>query len=332
MYGPQHDLGFSGPLSFSHPKYRGCLEDASMPFDVGIVRFLFELLIWYEIGVLVSGPFAVRSSSQRQISGSGLEPYVQGSNVLDCRDVPLSPYDNSKALGQMEAAYDMLLSQPVPVYSGPDGEEHYREHTKQFALDGKEHPGIVTLGGDYTIKVPPIFRSLDKIYGPISVIHFDTHLDTWPPMGTTVRGSINHGSFFTVAAEEGFLTDMSVMGFDDIRQDSTVGFQVITTDDIDDYGLKKGINPVYLSLDVGVVAGTREIGGWTTRKVERILRALTGLNFVAEQALLKSHPRTTMADITGIAVADIVHDFLLMILLGEPPSAHVGPFEEGEEF
>ncbi|THU77230.1 Arginase/deacetylase [Dendrothele bispora CBS 962.96] len=359
-YGPQHDLGFSGPLSFSHLEYRRCLEDASMPFDIGIIGFPFDTKTSYRPGARF-GPFAIRSGSRRQMSGSGRgwtlawgsSPYAQGSNVLDCGDVPLSPYDNSKALDQMEAAYDTLLSRPAPVHSGTDGKERYREHTKQFALDGKEHPRIVTLGGDHTI-VLPILRSLNKIYGPISVIHFDAHLDTWPPMGTTTQESVNHGSFFAVAAEEGLLTNTSVhagirckmIGFDDIQHDSTVGFQVITTDDIDDYGVKKvvekmrqriGDKPVYLSLDIDVVdpglapaTGTPEVGGWTTREVKRILRGLTGLNFVGAD-IVEVAPAYDHADITGIAAADIVHDFLSMMLLDEPPRPHVGPFEEGEE-
>ncbi|THU82463.1 hypothetical protein K435DRAFT_448836 [Dendrothele bispora CBS 962.96] len=60
------------------------------------------------------------------------------------------------------------------------------------------------------VKSPPHSPISEQNLRPNSVIHFDTHPDTWPPMGTTAQESINHGSFFTVAAEEGFLTDMSV--------------------------------------------------------------------------------------------------------------------------
>jgi guanidinobutyrase / D-arginase len=48
------------------------------------------------------------------------------------------------------------------------------------STDGKEHPRIVTLGGDHTI-VLPLLRSINSAYGKISVIHFDSHLDTWKP-------------------------------------------------------------------------------------------------------------------------------------------------------
>lgn len=64
-----------------------------------------------------------------------------------------------------------------------------------------------SLGGDHTI-VLPILRSLYKVYGPISVIHFDAHLDTWGRWSTQER--ITHGSFFYIAHEEGLLSNTCV--------------------------------------------------------------------------------------------------------------------------
>ena len=67
------------------------------------------------------------------------------------------------------------------------------------------------LGGDHTI-VLPILRALHKIYGPISVIHFDAHLDTWPayPGTSTDQSRITHGTFFYLAKEEGLMSNHSV--------------------------------------------------------------------------------------------------------------------------
>jgi len=221
-----------------------------------------------------------------------------------------------------------------------------------FVLDGKEKPRLVTLGGDHTI-VLPILRALYKVYGPVSVIHFDSHLDTWAPKGTTAQEGITHGSFFAVAAEEGLMTNTSIHagirckmnGIEDIEHDDTVGFQVISAEDIDDYGMKKivekirkriGDTPVYLSLDIDVIdpsqapaTGTPEVGGWTTREVKRILRGLSGLNFVGAD-IVEVAPAYDVADITGIAAADIVHDFLSMMLEDGPPKPHVGPFNSDD--
>lgn len=153
-YGPQSDLGYSGPLSFSHFDYRRCLEDASVPFDIGIIGFPFDTTTSYRPGARF-GPYAIRSGSRRQGLGGGRgytlawgsSPSDFGTSLLDCGDVPISAYDNAKAIDQMEAAYSTLLSRPV--FGGTAA--NYKERTRAFALDGQEHPRIVTLGGDHTI-------------------------------------------------------------------------------------------------------------------------------------------------------------------------------------
>lgn len=61
--------------------------------------------------------------------------------------VPVSAYDNAKAIDQMEAAYSTLLGRPVQ--GGTTAA--YKPSTAAFALDGIEHPRLVTLGGDHTI-------------------------------------------------------------------------------------------------------------------------------------------------------------------------------------
>lgn len=58
----------------------------------------------------------------------------------------MSPYDNALAIDQMEAAYTTLISRPVPVKEGAAP-----SRLAKLAKDGKDHPKIVTLGGDHTI-------------------------------------------------------------------------------------------------------------------------------------------------------------------------------------
>lgn len=60
--------------------------------------------------------------------------------------------------------------------------------------------------------VLPILRSLNKVYGPVSVIHFDAHLDTFAAYpGQDIRDSrVTHGTFFYVAYEESLMTNTSV--------------------------------------------------------------------------------------------------------------------------
>ena len=67
------------------------------------------------------------------------------------------------------------------------------------------------MGGDHTI-VLPILRALNKVYGPVSVIHFDAHLDTWPayPGTSSEQSRVTHGTFFYLAHEEHLMTNTSV--------------------------------------------------------------------------------------------------------------------------
>ncbi|KAJ6557842.1 hypothetical protein B0H19DRAFT_1148732 [Mycena capillaripes] len=341
-YGDQHDLGYTGPLSFNHLPYAKCLEDASHAFDIAILGFPFDTTTSYRPGARL-GPQSIRMSSSmgRAYTLSwGSSPFDWGARIMDCGDVPLTPMDNAKAIDQMEVAYSTLIARPV------QGET--KSSTAAMAKDGKEHPRLVTLGGDHTI-VLPILRSLYKVYGPISVIHFDAHFDTASVEGRTGQERISHGSYFTIAAEEHLMTNTSIHG--GIRQkmggktvvehDESVGFAVISTEDIDDYGIESvikkirdrvGMGPVYLSLDIDTIdpgmapaTGTPEAGGWTTREMKRIIRGLAGLNFVGCD-IVEVAPAYDHAEITSMAAAGIVADFLQMMQADAPPKPHVGPF------
>lgn len=102
----------------------------------------------------------------------------------------------------MEVAYDTLLARPLASAS-EDSPGVFSSKSALVAKDGLVHPKVVSLGGDHTI-VLPILRSLYKIYGPVSVIHFDSHMDT---SGTrnAPPSPVTHGSYFFVAHEEGLL-------------------------------------------------------------------------------------------------------------------------------
>ncbi|KAF8079012.1 arginase deacetylase [Lyophyllum atratum] len=345
-YGSQHDQPFSGPLSFAHLPYARCLENEAAAFDIAILGMPFDTGVTYRPGARF-GPYAIRSGSRRlRESGGytiawGSSPYTQGAKIVDCGDVPISPFDNALAVDQMEVAYSTLLDRT------PAGGSGERDITRALSKDGVEHPRIVSLGGDHTI-VLPILRSLHKVYGPISVIHFDAHLDTWKPGErypgqSTEQSRVTHGNFFYLAKEEGLISNQSIHagirckldGLSDLEVDKEVGFHLLTTDDIDDLGIPEvvrrirnrvGDTPVYLSLDIDVVdpglapaTGTPEPGGWTTRELKRIIRGLAGLNFVGAD-IVEVAPAYDNADITGIAAADFVADFL-SLLLAENPAA-----------
>ncbi|KAI0347684.1 arginase deacetylase [Trametopsis cervina] len=341
-YGKQIDQMFSGPLTFSHLPYSRCLEDSAAQFDIALLGMPFDTGVSYRPGARF-GPYGIRSGSRRQRETRGwtlswqTNPYAQGSRIIDCGDVPVNPMDNVLAVDQMEVAYSTLLNRPVMS-------EGNMSFTQGLAADGLEHPRIVSLGGDHTI-VLPILRALNKVYGPVSVIHFDAHLDTWPsyPGGVTDQSRISHGTFFNVAHQEKLMRNSSVhagircklAGEIDLEHDEEVGFELISTDDIDDLGIPEivrrirnrvGDSPVYLSFDIDVIdpglapaTGTPEAGGWTAREAKRIIRGLAGLNFVGVDLVEVAPAYDTNAEVTATLAADLVHDFLSMLMTTEVP-------------
>ncbi|KAJ7584949.1 Ureohydrolase [Mycena floridula] len=343
-YGAQKDMSFTGPLSFGHLPYARCLEEPSVTFDIAILGMPFDTATSYRPGARF-GPRSIRTSGGMGYTLSwGRGALDNDAALVDCGDIPIIQMDNTKAVDQMEVAYSSLLANEVRGGTGPRYKPGF---TSSLALDKKEHPRIVTLGGDHTITLP-ILRSLAKVYGSISVIHFDSHLDTSNVTGHIGQERLTHGSYFAVAYEEGLLSNTSIHagirqklrdGLDQINQDEFVQFQIITTEDLDDYGIKNVIKkirqrvgtggPVYLTLDIDVVdpglapaTGTPEVGGWTVREVKRILRGLAGLNFVGMDIVEVAPAYDGVDESTSRAASSIVEDFLNMMQMKEVPLPH----------
>jgi agmatinase len=74
-------------------------------------------------------------------------------------------YDNTWAIQQIEEGHFSLLSR----------KPHTHPDRKGQSKAGRTLPRIITLGGDHTITLP-LLRSVNRAYGPVTVIHFDSHL------------------------------------------------------------------------------------------------------------------------------------------------------------
>lgn len=248
----------------------------------------------------------------------------------------MSPFDNALALRQMSEAYLELLSRRPLSYK---------------ADSNWEHPRIVALGGDHSIALSAL-RSLAKVYnGPIAVLHFDAHLDTWHPAkypsawleaGKPSQSDFNHGSMFWVASNEGLIlngssvhaglrTRLSGDDFGDYEDDDRQGFLRIETDDIDVLGVQGIIKmvmerigteiPTYLSVDIDVLdpgiapgTGTPEPGGWTTRELIQILRGIEDLNIVGADVVEVSPGYDDRGEGTALAGAQVAYEILTSIV------------------
>ena len=256
------------------------------------------------------GPREIRnqSSLMRRINANGIAPY-DTLRVADLGDAPVNPID--------------LLDSLVKI------EEFFTSIAQAGAIP-------IAAGGDHLITLP-ILRALAK--KPVGLIHFDAHSDTNDKYFGDNR--FTHGSPFRRAVEEGLLdpkrcVQIGIRGtyyhptdFDFARAS---GFRIITVDEVMDRGVADvmtearsiaGMEPVYISFDidsldpsVAVGTGTPEIGGFTAREAQRMLRSLTGLNIVGADVVEVSPPFDP-SGLTALTGATMMFELLCAIAGGK---------------
>ncbi|PBP27054.1 hypothetical protein BUE80_DR001952 [Diplocarpon rosae] len=268
--------GFNGFNSFAHLEHVKCLTKSEKPFDIAIIGVPFDTAVSYRPGARF-GPRAIRAASSRQTSFRGfnarasINPYTSWATILDCGDIPVTPMDNAVALTQMTSAY-LELGHRVPPSST------------------LSHPKMISLGGDHSLALAAL-RGLHNIYGgPIAVLHFDAHLDTWHPAKypspwPSKQSEFNHGSMFWIASNEGLILNGS--------------------------SVHAGLR-TRLSLAPGT--GTPEAGGWTTRELIQILRGIEGLNIVGADMVEVAPAYDGVGEQTALAAAQVAYEILTSIV------------------
>jgi agmatinase len=291
---------FAGPDTFARlPRLqdvgRAAVAIVGVPFDSGVS---------YRTGARF-GPAAIRAGSKL------LRPYHPAlqvepwgvHQVADAGDIACNPFDILEAIGAIEAG----------------------------AIDLMERADrLVVLGGDHTIALP-LLRAMRRRHGPIALVHFDAHLDTWD---TYYGAPYTHGTPFRRAFEEGLLAPARSVHIGirgplysnhDLTDDAGMGFAIVSTADVARDGADKAIStilervgsePVYLSVDIDVLdpahapgTGTPEPGGLTTRELQTILRGLGGLELVGGD-VVEVAPAYDHAELTALAAANIAYEYL----------------------
>lgn len=352
--GTQADSVFSGISTFGRLPYYPCLASDAEKFDIAFLGAPFDTGTSYRPGARF-GPSGIRQGSRRLNLYGGYNvplatnPFNSWARVLDCGDIPVTSYDNDYAIKQIENGHHALLSRTPATDADKAGP----------SLNGKTLPRVITLGGDHTI-VLPILRSVKKLYGPISVIHFDSHLDTWKPKvfggSLSKTASVNHGTYFYHAAQEGLLKNdtnihagirTTLSGPSDYENDGYVGFQIVEAREIDTIGvdgiIKKIIdrvgttNPVYLSIDIDTLdpafapaTGTPETGGWSTRELRTIVRGLEEINLVGADIVEVAPAYDTNAELTTMAAADVLFE-VMSIMVKKGPLSYMGDGKKQHE-
>ncbi|WP_350346922.1 agmatinase [Agromyces sp. G08B096] len=304
-----------GPVDASvNPRYSGIATFARLPriedvptADLAIVGIPFDTGVSYRPGARF-GPSHVRESSRL------LRPYnpaqdvspFAAAQVVDAGDIPVNPFDLGEAVREVEVAATEL---------------------------GERAQRLVAIGGDHTLALP-LLRAVTKRHGPVAVLHFDAHLDTWD---TYFGAPITHGTPFRRASEEGLidLTASCHMGTrgplyskQDLEDDERLGFAIVSSEYVEEHGVEAGIRrmldrlgdrPVYVSIDIDVLdpshapgTGTPEAGGLTSRELLRMLRSLRSVNLVGAD-VVEVAPAYDHAQVTGIAASHVVYELVCLM-------------------
>lgn len=300
-----------------HPRFSGIATFARLPqlheleahrpgsqIDIAIVGVPFDSGCSYRPGARF-GPEAIRSSSRL------IRPYMIAAQqrplidrqVVDAGDVAVTPFNIAQATTQ--------------IYEG----------CREKLMAARR---LVVIGGDHTLSYPSIKAVAEK-FGPVVLVHFDSHLDTFPPM---YNQDVWHGSPFRCCWDEGLLakdgsthvgiraTTYSVADFADSDK---MGITTITAEDVHDLGVDECVKkvrsryfdlgagaPVYLSIDIDVLdpsvapgTGTPEFGGLLAHQLLKFVRGLKGLPIVGAD-VVEVAPAYDHAGITAMAAASLV--------------------------
>ncbi|KAJ9230305.1 hypothetical protein DTO166G5_7387 [Paecilomyces variotii] len=323
---------FSGLTTFAHLPYVNCFVDTEAEnntYDIAFLGAPFDTGVTARPGARY-GPGGIRLGSRRMGGWSiftGVNPFDDWAKVVDCGDAPLTFLDNTVALQQLDLAHKVISSRPAT------------------ASNTSPVPRIITLGGDHTTTLSALRSTYEK-WGPVSVVHFDSHIDTWNPEvlggGISHYAGVNHGTFLHIAHEEGLISNSSLhVGIrapmirrkGDVRNDIRCGFQILTARDIDRFGVdgmvekirnRVGHNRVYISVDIDVLdpsyapaTGTAEPGGFTTRELLSILDGLSGLPVIGADVVEVAPIYDTAGETTTLAAAEVARS-LLTLMIEEP--------------
>ena len=299
---------FAQPATFMRLPHRTDLEGV----DVAIVGVPFDSGTSYRPGTRL-GPREIRAQSSliRTYSHAlGIAPFERLS-VIDAGDVDASPVS-------LEAAHQAI----------------------EERMSGMAAAGVTPLvvGGDHSISLP-ILRALARVHGPLGLVQFDSHIDTWDE---DFGSKLFHGSPFYYAVTEGLVEPGRFVqvgirgpmyGPDDFAFQRQHGITVIDIDAVHRDGVEAvagrirsvlGTRPAYVTFDIDAVdpafapgTGTPEVGGLTSHQAQQLLRRLAGLPLVGADLVEVAPPFDGPGHITSLLAANLLFELLCVMALRE---------------
>ena len=287
---------FGGATSFLRRRYTKDLAGV----DIAVTGVPFDQAVTNRPGTRL-GPRAIREASALQAVDP---PYGWPFNVLE--DCAIADYG--------DLAFDYAN---VPEFPG-----RLTDHIRGILQAGA---APLTLGGDHYISFP-ILRAMAEKHGPLSLIHFDAHSDTWPDDD---MARVDHGTMFYKAVKSGLVDPARSVqiGIRTTNAD-TLGVHIIDAPEVRLIGAEEvvarvhqivGDHPAYLSFDIDALdpayapgTGTPVWGGLTSAQAAAMLRGLAGVNLKGGDVVEVSPPFDTTGA-TAIAGAHVAVEICCLL-------------------
>lgn len=295
LHGTTPEPTYGGVTSFMRRKYTKDMQGV----DVAVLGVPFDTATTNRPGTRL-GPRAIRNASAIM---AWERPY----------GMEFDPFDKLAVVDAGDAYFDFGRPERVP------------DQIEAAAYDIiSEGPGLLSLGGDHFISYPLIKAHVRKHGGPISILHFDAHTDTWEDEDDR----IDHGTMFWWAAKQGLIDPAtSVQVGIRTRNEDTLGFNIIDAPTVHNQSLeltiaearkRLGDTPVYLTFDIDCLdpsyapgTGTPVCGGLTSHQAISILRGLQGINVIGMDVVEVS-PSFDVGEITSLAASHLAMEMLYL--------------------
>ena len=266
---------YAGALSFMRRKYSRDLAGV----DIAVTGIPFDQAVTNRPGTRF-GPRAVRAASAHFAWG----PYWPWN---------FDPFDTLAVVDYGDCFFDWGRKEEVP--------EAIRRHVAGILTAGASS---LVIGGDHFVTYPVLEAHAER-HGPLSLVQFDAHRDVEPDPG----GRIDHGTMFGLAIAEGLIDPANSVqvGIRTTYQgEAGHGMTVLHADKVHETPPAEiaaevvravGGRKAYLSFDIDCLdpafapgTGTPEVGGFTPREAQSLLRGLKGVDIVGADVVEVSPP------------------------------------------
>lgn len=295
LYGTTPEPTYGGALSFMRRKFTKDMSGV----DVAVTGIPLDTATTNRPGARF-GPRAIRAASSIM---AWEKPY----------GMEFDPFDELAVVDTGDCFFDHGRPESTP--------DEIEAHAFAIIDQG---PALLALGGDHFVSYPLLRAHHRKHGGPLSLLHFDAHSDTW----ADDNDRIDHGTMFFWAAKHGFIDPATSVqiGIRTTNPD-TLGFNVIDAPDVHASGTEAVVartreiladRPVYLTFDIDCLdpsyapgTGTPVCGGLTTHQAMTILRGLAGIDVVGMD-VVEVAPAYDVGEITALAGAHLAMEMLYL--------------------